>query len=180
MPLRSSTRNRASLPYPASVANYLPGGRLPLPGEVLVQKDLARTFRKVVEKGAEVFYRGEIADAIVRCCEQNGGIITKADLQGFGTTWADPISTNYRGYEVYCPPPPCEGVQFLETLNILEGYDVAALGHNTAEYLHLFIEAGKLAQVDRAEYSALAAPPTKALVSKRYAAERRGIRTGLE
>ena len=162
-------------PFPASVVTYLPDGRAPLPGEVLVQKDLAATFRKVAEKGPEVFYRGEIADAIVRCCERNGGLITKADLEGFRTQWLDPISTTYRGYEVFCPPPPCEGIQYLETLNILEGHDLAALGHNSAESLHLFIEAGKLAQVDRAEYSAIPNPPTKALLSKNYAAQRRRL-----
>jgi len=162
-------------PFPASVATYLRGGRAPLPGEVLVQKDLAATFRKVASKGPEVFYRGEIADAVVRCCERNGGLITKVDLEGFRTQWLDPISTTYRGYEVFCPPPPCEGIQYLETLNILEGHDLAALGHNSAETLHLFIEAGKLAQVDRAEYSAIPSPPTKALLSKKYAAERRRL-----
>jgi gamma-glutamyltranspeptidase/glutathione hydrolase len=129
----------------------------------------------VASKGPEVFYRGEIADAIVRCCERNGGLITKADLEGFRTQWLDPISTTYRGHEIFCPPPPCEGIQYLETLNILEGHDLAALGHNSAEALHLFIEAGKLAQVDRAEYSAIPDPPTKALLSKRYAAERRRL-----
>ncbi len=162
-------------PFPASVANYLLGGRAPLPGQVLVQKDLAATFRKGVEKGPEVFYRGEIADAIVRCCERHGGLITKADLEGFRTEWLDPISTTYRGYEIFCPPPPCEGIQYLETLNILEGHDIGALGHNSVEALHLFIEAGKLAQVDRAEYSAIAHPPTKALLSKKFAEERRKL-----
>ncbi len=159
-------------PFPASVATYLPGGRVPLPGEILVQKDLAATFRKVVEGGAEAFYAGEIADAIVGCCEKNGGLITESDLEGFEPQWVDPISSTYRGFEIFCPPPPCEGIQYLETLKILEGYDIASLGHNSPSSLHLFIEAGKLAQVDRAAYSALADPPTQVLLSTPYAAER--------
>jgi gamma-glutamyltranspeptidase/glutathione hydrolase len=148
-------------------------GRAPRPGEILVQRDLARTFRKVVEGGTEVFYRGEIAQQISQFSRENNGLITEKDLADFRVEWQEPISTRYKEYEIYCPPPPCAGFQYLETLNILENDPLKELGHNSAPYLHLLIEAIKLASADRAEYTCAPNPPIAGLLSKGYAAAQR-------
>ena len=149
-------------------------GRTPLPGEVLVQKDLARTFRRVIEGGTEVFYRGEIAQEIARFCRVNDGLISEEDLADFEVQWETPISSTYKGYDIYCPPPPCAGFQYLETLNILENDSLRELGHNSTEYLHLLIEAIKLASADRAAYACAPDPPINGLLSKGYATSQRG------
>lgn len=161
------------LEYPATAAAYLPAGRGPRAGEILRQPNLARTFRRVAEGGAEIFYRGDLAAQIARYMAENGGWITQADLANYQPEWVDPIHVDYRGYRVYAPPPPCQAIQYLETLNILEGFDVAGLGHNSSATLHRFIEAAKLASVDRAEYTVVAKPPTAGLLSKEFAANRR-------
>ena len=148
-------------------------GRTPRPGELLVQKNLAQTFRKVVEGGAEVFYCGEIAQEIARFSRENSGLITEKDLEDFQVEWYAPISTRYKGFEIYCPPPPCSGFQYLETFNILENDPLHDLGHNSAQYLHLLIEAMKLASADRAEYTSASDPPITGLLSKGYAAAQR-------
>ncbi len=159
--------------FPASAANYLIEGRAPKAGETLLQRDLGRSLRAVAEGGEEVFYQGEIADRMVTFLRQSGGLVTHEDLAAFEAVWLDPISTDYRGYTVWTPPLPCQAIQFLETLNIMEGFDVGAMGHNTPETLHRFIEAAKLATADRAEYAALENPPLAGLLSTEYAAERR-------
>lgn len=164
--------------FPSSVETYLPGGTAPRPGEVLVQQDLANTYRQVAEGGAEVFYRGDIGNRIVRFMEETGGLITRQDLEGFKVEFHDPIEVDYRGYRICAPPMPCQAVQYLMTLNLLEGYDIAGMGHNTADSLHHFIEAVKLATADRAEYSAIDNPPTAGMLSKEYAAARRQLITG--
>ena len=158
---------------PTAVKVIMARGRTPLPGEILVQKDLARTFRKVVEGGAEVFYRGEIAQQIAQFCRENDGLITEQDLADFRVEWQEPISTSYNGYEIFCPPPPCSGFQYLETLNILENDELRDVGHNSAQSLHLLIEAIRLASADRAEYAPVSDPPTAGLLSKGYAFEQR-------
>ena len=157
-------------------------GRAPLPGEVLVQKDLARTFRRVVEGGAEAFYRGDLAREMAAWVQARGGWLSERDLAAFEPEWIDPIATTYRGYEVLCPPPPSAGFQILETLNMLEGYDFAEMGHHSELALHVFIEAVRLGNADRIEYAAAARPPIEGLLSKSYAAERRksiGDRAGV-
>lgn len=154
---------------------YLLDGAAPEPGEVVVQKALAETFRQVAAEGPDVFYKGEIASRIVRYMEATGGLITQEDLADFAPAFVDPISSNYRGYEVFAPPPPCQAVQYLETLAIMEGFDVAGLGHNSAPTLHRFIEAAKLAMADRIAYAAIDDPPTAGLLAKEYAAERRAL-----
>lgn len=144
-------------------------GRTPKPGEVLIQKDLANTFRMVAEGGAEVFYKGDIAKEIVRFSKENDGLITEKDLTDFKVEWQDPLSIEYKDYKIFCPPPPCSGFQYLETFNILENDELSKLGHNTAEYLHLLIEAIKLASADRAEYAPTPNPPIQKLLSKDHA-----------
>ena len=149
-------------------------GRTPLAGEVLVQKDLARTFQRVIEGGTEVFYHGEIAHEIARFCHENNGLISEQDLADFEVRWETPISSSYKGYDIYCPPPPCAGFQYLETLNILENDSLRELGHNSTDYLHLLIEAIKLASADRAAFACAPNPPISGLLSKGYAASQRG------
>ena len=161
------------LRHPSTTETYLPHGRAPVAGEIMTQPDLAKSMRAIAEGGADVFYRGEIADRLVRYMEENGGLITHRDLRDFAVEWQEPISVPYRGYRVFAPPPPCQAIQYLETLNIMEGFDVAELGHNRAATLHRFIEAAKLAQADRAEYAGIDNPPTAGLLSKEYAAQRR-------
>lgn len=157
-------------------------GRAPLPGDVLVQKDLARTFERVIEGGAEAFYRGDLAREMAAWVQAEGGWLSERDLAAFEPEWVDPIATTYRGYEVLCPPPPSAGFQILETLNMLEGYDLAEMGHHSELALHVFIEAVRLGNADRIEYAAVAHPPIEGLLSKSYAAERRksiGDRAGV-
>lgn len=149
-------------------------GRTPLPGELLIQKDLGKTFRMIAEGGTEVFYYGDIAKEIIRYSKETGGLISQEDLENFDVQWHEPISVKYKEYDVYCPPPPCSGFQYLETLNIIENDDIASLGHNTSEYLHLIIEAIKLASADRAEYTTRPNPPIQQLLSKEYASTQRG------
>ena len=150
-----------------------PQGRAPLPGEILVQKELGRTFRRIVEGGAELFYRGELAREVIQYLQQEGGVLTERDLADFEPEWSDPISVPYRGYDVFCPAPPSAGFQILETLNILEGYPLAELGHHTEASLHLFIEAIKLANADRVEYAAADNPPISGLLVE-------GVRRGAQ
>ena len=161
--------------YATGAATYLHEGHAPRPGDILKQPDLAATFRSLAAAGPEVFYQGHIADKMVAYMAETGGLLTHEDLKNFAPVWLDPASIDYRGYKVYAPAPPCQAVQYLETLNIMEGFDVAALGHNTVDTLHYFIEAAKLATADRAEYTAIENPPTAGLLSKEFAAQRRAL-----
>ena len=161
--------------YPSSATTYLIDGHAPRPGEVLVQADLAETLRMVAAEGPKVMYTGELAGVIAAFMAEMGGLLTAEDLAAFEPVWLDPVSVDYRGFQVFTPPPPCQAVQYLETLNILEEYDLATMGHNSAETLHRFIEAVKLAVADRAEFAAIDQPPTMGLLSKDYATQRRQL-----
>ncbi len=162
-------------PWATSVAQYLPDGRVPVAGQILRQPDLARTFEAIVAGGAEAFYRGPIGAEIVRFSEEHGGLIAQRDLDDFAVEWTEPIGVDYRGYEVICPPPPCSGIQYLQTLNLMEGYDAAAMGHNSAAYIHHLAEAMKLAVADRTTFAPAPNPPTNILVAKEYAETRRAL-----
>src|SRR5262249_29863248 len=152
---------------------YLGNGG-PRPGRVMTYKDLAGTLRQVAEGGAEVFYRGPIARPIARAVPEAGGWRTEADLAAFAPEWREPLTITYRGHEVHSMPPPFSAFQMLETLNILEGLDVGAWGHNSVEYLHHLIEATKLASADRLAYAYGADVPIRGLNAKAYAASQRG------
>jgi gamma-glutamyltranspeptidase/glutathione hydrolase len=163
---------------PDSASTYLVEGRAPRHGEIFKSPDLARTFRLISEKGRDVFYRGELARRIADFVEKDGGLLTYEDLASHHGDWVEPISTTYRGATVYQIPPNSQGFVALEMLNILEGFELANLGHNSAEYLHLLIEAKKLAFADRDRYLAdpeKASVPLERLISKEYAAERRRL-----
>ena len=159
----------------AARATFLPGGAPPTAGTVLSQPRLAETFRRVVAGGKEVFYRGEIAERIAGAVQAEGGLLTFDDLAAYEPTWQEPIATAYRGYAIKTLPPPCSGFQYLQTFNILEGFDLAASGQNSGETAHLMLEAMKLAVADRIAYTALADPPLDGLLDKGYAAERRAL-----
>jgi gamma-glutamyltranspeptidase/glutathione hydrolase len=164
--------------HPDSASTYLVDGRAPRHGEIFKSPDLGRTFRLIAEKGPDVFYRGELARRIVDFVQAEGGLLTAEDLANHHGDWVEPISTTYRGATVYQIPPNSQGFVALEMLNILEGFDLAKLGHNSAEYFHRMIEAKKLAFADRDRYLAdpeKARVPLEKLISKEYAAERRRL-----
>ena len=146
-------------------------------GELFVQKDLARTLKQIAEKGADAFYKGEIADLIVATMEANGGLITKEDLAAYKPVIRKPVHGTYRGYDIYSMPPPSSGgVHIIQILNLLEPYPISKLGHNTAETIHLMAESMKLAFADRSKHlgdSDFAAVPLAGLISKKYADELR-------
>lgn len=160
----------------AAARVYLPGGRAPAAGDIVVQEDLAETLRKIARGGREVFYRGEIAGAIVDCCRAHGGLMTLKDLSDHTSTWVTPISANYRGYDVYECPPNGQGLVSLLALKMLEGYDLRSPGHNSAAYLHRLIEALKLGFADASKYVGdpdFADIPLEGLLSAAYAARQR-------
>jgi len=162
---------------PAAAATFLPSGRAPATGEVFSNPKLASTLEEIARGGRDAFYRGPIAQAIAADMKKRGGLLTVADLAAHRSNWIAPISTSYRGYEVLELPPNTQGVVALEMLNILEGFDVKALGHNSAAYLHLLVEAKRIAFADRAawlgDFDAVPSNVLSRLKSKEYAAERR-------
>lgn len=151
---------------------YLGNGG-PRPGKVVTYKELASTFRRVAEGGAEVFYKGPIAQAIARAVREAGGWLAEEDLAAFTPEWREPAVIRYREHEVCSMPPPFSAFQMLETLNVLEGFDVRAWGHNSVDYLHHLIETIKLASADRLAYAYGADVPIKGLLSKAYATSQR-------
>ncbi len=165
--------HRARLTPGASASVFCPDGEVPCPGTALTHKALAMTLRRLVTKGPDPLYQGDIGWRVCDAVQEAGGWLTPQDLAAFRVEWIDPVVTTFRGDEVVSVPPPAAGTQVLETLNILEGFDLEALCHNSAEALHLIIEAVKLAMADRVAYQALPDPPAAGLVSKGYAAARR-------
>src|ERR1700737_2336833 len=151
-------------------------GRTPAKGDIFKNPALAKTLRLIGEKGRDAFYKGEIAGKIDIFMQQNGGFLRKADFEKHMSAWVDPVSTNYRGYDVFELPPNGQGIATLQILNILEGFDLRAMGRNSVDTLHTMIEAKKIAWADRAKYYAdpvFAKIPLTKLLSKEYAAERR-------
>ena len=153
-------------------------GRTPAKGDIFKNPALAKTLRLIGEKGRDAFYKGEIADKIDKFMRENGGFLRKADFEKHTSTWVDPVSTNYRGYDVFELPPNGQGIATLQILNILEGFDLKSMGRNSAETLHAMIEAKKIAWADRAKFYAdpeFAKIPLAGLLSKEYAGERRKL-----
>ncbi|MGD7652742.1 MAG: gamma-glutamyltransferase [Verrucomicrobiales bacterium] len=157
---------------------WIPGGVAPQKGRIFKNPDLANTYRRIANGGRDAFYKGEIADEIDAFMKANGGYLRKADLESHTSTWVDPVSVDYRGYEVFELPPNGQGIAALQMLNILEGYDLAAMGWQSPEALHLMIEAKKLAFEDRAKFygdPAFSNIPLQGLLSTEYAARRRAL-----
>lgn len=181
--------------YPESARIYLPNDQPPALGSLFVQQDLARTLSLMVEaeqqavtqgrpRGAgiqaacEVFYRGDVARRMVQALQKLGGLYTYEDFATYTAPLEEPISTTYRGYTLYTNRTWTQGITLLQALNILEGYDLAALGHNSPEAIHLQVEALKLAFADREAYvgdPAHVDVPVAGLLSKDYAALRRSL-----
>jgi len=179
---RQLSRRRDRLArWPATRKVFLgPNGEAPKPGDHLLQRDLARSLRDIAAAGAEGFYRGRIAERIVAAMKSNDGLIAAGDLAAYKAVIRKPVRGRYRGYDILSMPPPSSGgIHIVQILNILEGFDLAALGHNSAATLHLMAEAMKRAYADRSQH--LGDPdfwkvPQAGLVSEDYAASlRKGI-----
>ncbi|HUX96472.1 MAG TPA: gamma-glutamyltransferase [Bacteroidales bacterium] len=172
-------RNTAALKeYPNIREVYMPGGKSPEKGEIFKNPLLANTLEKIVKGGRNEFYRGSIARDIDAFMKKNGGFLSYDDLSRHHSEWIEPVSTSYRGYDVWELPPNGQGIAALQMLNILEGYNIAGMGYGSVEYIHLFTEAKKLAFEDRAKYYAdplFSNVPVSQLISKKYAAERRKL-----
>ncbi|HEV3392895.1 MAG TPA: gamma-glutamyltransferase [Chthoniobacterales bacterium] len=162
----------------AFTETYTNNGRTPAKGDIFKNPGLAKTLRLIGEKGRDAFYKGEIADKMDKFMRENGGFLRKEDFEKHTSTWVDPVSLNYRGYDVFELPPNGQGIATLQILNILEGFDLAKMGRNSPDALHTMIEAKKIVWADRAKYyadPAFAKIPLTKLLSKEYAGERRKL-----
>jgi gamma-glutamyltranspeptidase/glutathione hydrolase len=151
-------------------------GRAPKAGEIWKNPNLARTLTKIANEGRDGFYKGDVAATIATFLQSQGGAMTADDLAGHAGEWVDPASANYRGYDIWEIPPNGQGIAALQILKVLEGFDLQSMGFGSAEYVHTFVEAKKLAFEDRARYYAdqqFAKVPVQTLISAEYAAERR-------
>jgi len=162
---------------PAAARTFLIAGRAPKPGEIFRNPNLAASLEAIAKGGRDAFYTGELAARITKDLQARDGILTAADFAAHRSDWVETISTNYRGYDVHEMPPNTQGIVALEMLNILEGLDLKAMGHNSGAYLHHLVEAKRIAFADREAH--LAAPDAvkpdalKMMLSKDYAAKRR-------
>ncbi len=164
--------------YPGFADTFMPGGHVPKKGEVFKNPRLVNTLEAIAEGGRDVFYKGDIARRIDAYMTEQGGLLRYEDLAAHESEWITPVSTNYRGWDVYELPPNGQGIAALQILNILEGYDIKSMGFGSAEYLHTLVEAKKLAFEDRAKYYAdmdFVDVPVATLISKEYANERRKL-----
>lgn len=163
---------------PNYLQTYTIDGRPPRKGDVFRNPYLASTLEKIAKDGRDAFYKGEIARAIDAFMKEQGGFLSYRDLAEHRSEWVEPVSTNYRGYDVWELPPNGQGIAALQMLNILEGYDFSKIAWGSPEHIHYFVEAKKLAFEDRARFYAdpdFNKIPLKGLLSKAYAAERRGL-----
>ena len=161
--------------YPNFKDVWMPNGDALKKGDIFVNKGLANTYKEIAKSYGESFYKGDIAKIISKFITEQGGFLTEDDLKNYQPEWITPVSSNYRGFDVWELPPNGQGIAALQILNILEQYDISNMGHNSAEYIHIFTEAKKLAYEDRAKYYAdmnFADVPVKELISKEYALER--------
>ncbi len=163
---------------PGFADTFLPGGKAPGKGDLFRNPGLARTLQALAHGGRDAFYRGELTGRMAAFCEQTGCFLRERDFNDHTSTWDDPVSTNYRGYDVWELPPNGQGIAALQMLNMLETYDLKGLKHNSAEYLHLLVETKKIVYEDRAMYYAdpvFYKNPVELLLSKDYAAKRRAL-----
>jgi len=157
---------------------FMPWGRGPNEADIFRNEALANTLAQLAENGRDAFYKGAIAKALAAFVQKHGGFLSEQDLATHHSEWIEPVSTNYRGYDVWELPPNGQGIAALQILNLIEPYDVASMGHGSAEWTHLFVEAKKLVYEDRAKYyadMAFAKVPVQSLISKEYAAVRRQL-----
>ncbi len=164
--------------FPNFKETYMPDGQMPAKGEIFRNPYLANTYETIAREGRDAFYKGDIARTIEAYIKENGGFLSYEDMAAHKSEWVNPISANYREYDVWQLPPNGQGIAVLQILNILEGYDIASMGLYSPEYIHLFVETKKLAFEDRAKYYAdmdFSPVPVERLISKEYAAERREL-----
>jgi gamma-glutamyltranspeptidase/glutathione hydrolase len=164
--------------WPGFKETFLPQGQPPRKGDLFRNPALAHSLEKIAHGGRDAFYRGDLARTIAAFMKQHGGFLAENDFSDHRSEWVTPISVNYRGYEVWELPPNTQGLAALQMLNILEGYDLKRMGFGSAEYIHHFVEAKKLAFEDRAKFYADPAfnqIPLQQLLAKSYAAERRQL-----
>lgn len=162
----------------AFLETFTINGRAPAVGEIFKNPGLSRTYRRLAKEGLESFYRGGIAEEMVKFFAENDGFLTADDFSGHHSEWIKPVSVNYRGYEVYELPPNGQGIAALQMLKILESYDLKAMGLRSPELLHLMIETKKLVYEDRAKFYAdpdFTRAPLGRLLSAEYAAERKAL-----
>jgi gamma-glutamyltranspeptidase/glutathione hydrolase len=156
-------------------AVFMPAGTPPKAGSLIRQPLLAQTYKEVAAGGKESFYRGALAKRIVAALQAEGGHLSEDDLASYEPVWKEPIGTRYRGHDIYCPPPPCSGIQYLQTFNLLAEHDLESYGQNSVQTIHLMAEAMKLAVADRIAYAAKPDIATEALLSTAYADARRQL-----
>ncbi len=164
--------------YPGFQATYMRDGRMPAKGELFRNPRLANTLERIARGGRDAFYRGDIPRAIEAYVKAQGGFLGAADFLAHHSDWVEPITTSYRGYDVWELPPNGQGLAALQMLNILEGYDLKSMGFASPDYVHVFTEAKKLAFEDRAKYyadPAFVKTPVQQLLAKSYAAQRRAL-----
>jgi gamma-glutamyltranspeptidase/glutathione hydrolase len=162
--------------YPGFAETFLPGGAAPAEGTLFRNPALAETLRTIANEGREVFYRGKIARSIDAFMRREGGFLRYEDLAAHKSEWVEPVSVNYRGYRLWELPPNGQGIAALQILGVLRGFDLRAAGFGSADHLHLFVEAKKLAFEDRARFYADPAfhqIPVAELISDEYADRRR-------
>ena len=162
--------------YPNFKETYYLNDSTPKKGQIFKNPDLANTLRVIAKDGRKGFYEGEIANTIANFIQDQGGFLSYNDLKNHKSEWIDPVSTNYRGYDIWELPPNGQGIAALQILNLLEAYDIRSMGFGSAEYIHHFVEAKKIAFADRAKYYAdmdFNEVPVKYLISKEYADIRR-------
>jgi len=161
--------------YPNFKDVWMPNGKTPKKGEIFINKNLAENYKEIANTYGKSFYSGKIAENIVNTVNAQGGFFSMSDLNSFEPEWINPVSTNYRGYDVWELPPNGQGIAALQILNILERFDIESMGFGTSEYIHLFTEAKKVVYEDRAKYYAdtnFSDIPIEKLISKEYAKER--------
>lgn len=164
--------------FPGFKEVYMPNGRTPAKGEIFRNPGLANTLDKIARGGRDAFYKGPVAKTIADYIQQLGGFLSEKDLADHTSDWIDPVSVNYRGYDVWELPPNGQGIAALQMLTILEGYDLKSMGFGSKEYIHTFTEAKKIAFEDRAKFYAdmdFYKTPVAELISEQYAAERRKL-----
>ena len=162
--------------YPNFKETYFIDGASPKKGELFKNIHLANTLRVIASEGRKGFYEGEIAKIISEFIQEQGGFLSYDDLKNHKSEWVEPVSTKYRGYDVWELPPNGQGIAALQILNLLEGFDIESMGFGSAEYIHHFVEAKKIAFADRAKYYAdpdFNKIPTQYLISKEYSNKRR-------
>ncbi len=161
--------------WPGFSEQFTIEGRAPSEGEIWKNPGLAKTLQSIADGGRDAFYKGDIAKTIANYMEKNGGFLSYEDLSSHTGNWVDPVSTNYRGYDVWELPPNGQGIAALQILNIMELFDISSMDHDSAEYVHLFTEVKKLVFEDRAKYYAdpeFNKIPVTTLISKDYAQKR--------